>query len=124
VTLNSSNRGLALVAGHLALQIPVLRGKEPLRRQLVQLRFELATHLSDTAANCRDKRQDNKQNEKVQDLPVDLSLNRRPLDRRIASISAQNVIQSEAPTYVAFRNNLVSCPAFTTIPYTHSVFRS
>lgn len=27
-------------------------------------------------------------------------------------------------THVAFRINLVSCPAFTTIPYTHSVFRS
>jgi hypothetical protein len=32
--------------------------------------------------------------------------------------------RKESMTHVAFRMSFVSCPAFTTTPYTHSVFLS
>jgi hypothetical protein len=81
------NSGLTLVAADLTLQVPVLRGEEPLDVSFSKF-WNSAAYLSNATANRRDKRQNKEQDKKVQDLSVDLSLDRRTLDRRIPAFSA------------------------------------
>lgn len=91
ISSGHSCRRLTLVPGDLTLKIPILGREEPLNVSKIADALISIAYLSDTASDSRDDGQNQQQDEKVQDLPVDLSLDRCSFDRRIAGISTNRL---------------------------------